>query len=286
VPHVDVALSTGPSTVHYRTAGRGPGLVAVHGTGATAESNWTPLIEALAGRYTIVAPDLSGSGATTDPGGPIHLADLVTQVTAAAHHAGLTRYHLVGHSLGAVVATAVAARHPGRVTGLVAHAPWITADPHLTVQFRLWEHLARTDPAATARLVLLTAMGKDTLAAWSREDWDTALAGFTAHLTGMADGFARQSAADAATDLTADLPRITAPTLVIASGDDRMVPTRHQHAVADRIPGARLLRVPGGHGLPAEHPDRFVTEVARFLDPLGAGDPAEGDPEGVTARRG
>ncbi|MCP2261505.1 Pimeloyl-ACP methyl ester carboxylesterase [Streptoalloteichus tenebrarius] len=266
MPTVDVRVSGGTSTVHYLVTGSGPGLVLAHGTGATGETNWAPLIDAVSDRFTIVAPDLSGSGATTDPGGPILVEDLVAQLLGAADHAGLTDFHLAGHSLGAVVATAAAAARPDRVRSLVVHAGWARTDAWMRHQFDLWLRLARADHELLARLLQVTAMGDDTLRARSDADFAAATAGFTASLDGATSGFIRQTEADIAVDITSALPRITAPTLVVASADDRIVPPHHQRELADLIPGAALVEVPGGHGLPFENPDLFTTTIVDHLD--------------------
>ncbi|GAA3055388.1 hypothetical protein GCM10020000_42080 [Streptomyces olivoverticillatus] len=118
--------------------GEGPGLLLVHGTGATGEINWRPLIDAVRDRYTVVAPDLSGSGATTDAGGPLTVEMLAEQAEAAAAHAGLTTYAVVGHSLGAAVAAAVAGRRPEAVTSLVLHAGLVKTDPQMAFMADLW----------------------------------------------------------------------------------------------------------------------------------------------------
>ncbi|MFF8314629.1 alpha/beta fold hydrolase [Streptomyces lydicus] len=155
-----------------------------------------------------MAPDLPGSGGTRDPGGPLTLHDLVAHVVAAARDAGLDRFHVVGHSLGAVAATATAALHPDLVNSLTAHAGWARSDPQLVFQFALWQHLARTDPAAMARMMLLTAMGKEALRAYDRTTFEQ-VAALTELLDGARDGLARQSAAGADVDLTGLLPHVT-----------------------------------------------------------------------------
>ncbi|WP_017591295.1 alpha/beta fold hydrolase [Nocardiopsis potens] len=266
MPIADVPLSAGVGGVHYLRAGTGTGLVLVHGTGATAEGNWAPLAEAAADRFTVVAPDLSGSGATTDPGGPITVDDLVAEVLGAARHAGLDRFHLVGHSLGAVVATAVAGTVPDRVLSLTAHAGWVRTDPHMAFQFDLWLRLMRIDPGLQARLLQATAMGEATLRSRTAADFEAAAAGFAALLDGAADGFVRQVEADLAVDVAALLPEITAPTLLISGTDDRIVPPRHQEEQARLIPHAELLRLPGGHALPFEAPEAFTSAVLDHLD--------------------
>lgn len=265
MPIVDVPVTGGISKAHYSIVGKGPGLVVVHGTGADGQGNWRPLMEALGDRYTIVAPDLPGSGDTHDPGGPITLRDLIAHVVATARHAGLDHFHLVGHSLGAVVATATAGLHPGLVRSLTAHAGWVKPDAQMAFQFELWQRLVLTDPAAMARVLLLTAMGEDTLRAWDRAGFEQATAAFTAALDGARDGVARQAAANTTIDITEFLPNVTAPTLILSSADDRIVPPHHQHELADRIPRATLRRVPGGHGLPAENPALLTAEVTEHL---------------------
>ncbi|MGK5553901.1 alpha/beta fold hydrolase [Actinomadura kijaniata] len=266
MPIVTVPVSGGESAVHYLVTGTGPGLVLVHGTGADGAGNWGPLIDAVADRFTVVAPDLSGSGATTDPGGPILVPDLVAQVLGAADHAGLERFHLVGHSLGALVAVAVAGTAPRRVSSLTAHAGWAKADPRMRFQFDLWARLVRADPDLAARVLQLTAMGERTLNDRTDDDFAEAAAGFAALLEAAGDGFVRQAGFDAAADVTAPATRVTAPTLLLSSTDDRVVPPGHQRELARLIPHAELVELPGGHGLPFEDPDLFVAAIVDHLD--------------------
>ncbi|RFU43610.1 alpha/beta hydrolase [Actinomadura logoneensis] len=266
MPTVDVRLSTGPSTVDYLRAGTGPGLVLVHGTGADGPGNWGPFIDALADRFTLIAPDLSGAGATRDAGGPILLDDLVRQVLGAADHAGLDRFHIAGHSLGGTVATAVAGTAPDRVLSLTPHAAWAKTDPWMAFQFDLWARLTRLDPELQARLLQFTAMGDATLRARTEADFEAATAGFTQAIRAVSDGYLRQIETDLTVDITALLPRITAPTVVISSADDRIVPPHHQRFMVEAIQGARLVEVPGGHGLPFENPELFVRTFTEVLD--------------------
>ncbi|MBB2748617.1 UNVERIFIED_ORG: pimeloyl-ACP methyl ester carboxylesterase [Microbispora rosea subsp. rosea] len=263
-------VTVGSGTVNYLVAGTGPGLVLVHGTGATGETNWAPLIDAVADRFTVVAPDLSGSGATVDGGGPIHVEDLVAQVLGAAGHADLEQFHLVGHSLGAVVALAAAGTRPEKVLSLTAHAGWARTDPWMAFQMDLWIRLVRTDRELLARLLQVTAMGDATLRARSPEDFEQATAAFTASLDGTEEGFARQALADISVDITELLPRVSAPTLIVSSADDRIVPPHHQRGLRRLIPHADLVTVPGGHGLPFEDPAAFTAVITDHLDRVTA----------------
>ncbi|MFI2612542.1 alpha/beta fold hydrolase [Kitasatospora sp. NPDC018619] len=266
MPHVRTDLSTGPSTVEYLRTGSGPGVVLVHGTGATPEANYTELIEELRPRHTVVAPFLSGSGGTTDSGAPLTVEDLARQVLAAADDAGLDGFALVGHSLGACVAAAAAAaaatsgRH---VRSLVLHAGWARSDPRMALQFGLWRDLVTADPELLARLVLLTAYAPDDSPFRDARALDAEVSAFAALF--HPEGISRQLHLDHRIDIEHLLPRITAPTLIISGESDAIVPPAHQDRMAELIPHADVVRVRGGHAFPFESPDEFTGLVADFV---------------------
>ncbi|MFF5205171.1 alpha/beta fold hydrolase [Streptosporangium sp. NPDC000396] len=255
-------VTVGTTSVDYRVTGSGPGLVLVHGTGADADNNWAPLVEAVGHRFTVVAPNLPGAGETADQGEPLTVEALADQVAAAAADAGLREYHVVGHSLGAVVATAVATRHRAKVLTLFAHAGWVTSGPREIFQFDYWTRLLRTDKELLARLLQITAMGPETVAARSTRDFEEASAGFAALLH---ERILRQIELDSRVDISSMLQEIKAPTMILASAHDLIVPPHHQREMADRIHGASYQEVPAGHGLPFENPDLFVAAVTEWL---------------------
>jgi pimeloyl-ACP methyl ester carboxylesterase len=254
-----------PASVGYDITGTGPGLVLVHGTGADRRQ-WQPLIDHLAGRFTIVAPDYAGSGDTTDHGGPVGLADLADEVLAAADHAGLVDFHLVGHSLGAAVATRLAATHPDRVRSLALHAGWVRTTTRMAIELRYWLTLLRLDAAHGStlfcELLLLTALGPGFWRSVTPEQYALLLAEFAA---GLAPGTDRQTEVDLTVDLTDELSAITAPTLVLASAHDQIIPPEQQQALLAGIAHARYAEIDAGHGAPAEDPAGFVAKLAGFL---------------------
>ncbi|MEV0599847.1 alpha/beta hydrolase [Streptomyces sp. NPDC050315] len=260
---VSVPVSNGESRVEYLVDGSGPGVVLVHGTGAEPEANFAPLIAELRERYTVVAPVLSGSGATTDPGGPLSLDDFVAQTLGAAQAAGLEHYHLVGHSLGASVAAAAAAHAPERVSSLVVHAGWARTDSWMAFQFDLWLRMLRTEPDLLARLIQLTAMSPQALRLSSAPQLEESAKGFSQLFD--ATGMARQIEVDLQLDITDRLHRISSPTLVIAGTHDVIVPPHHQSELAELIPHAQLVTLDCGHGLPFEDPQLFVKTVTAHL---------------------
>ncbi|MDI3420725.1 alpha/beta fold hydrolase [Streptomyces luteolus] len=263
MPHVRTALSTGPSTIEYLRTGSGPGIVLVHGTGATPEANYSDLIAELKPQHTVVAPFLSGSGSTTDSGAPLTAEDLAQQVLAAADDAGLDDFALVGHSLGACVAAAASAVARRRIRSLVLHAGWAKSDPRMVLQFGLWQELVAASPELLARLVLLNAYDTDGSPFQDSQTLDTEVAGFAALF--RPEGIGRQLHLDQHIDIEHLLPRVTAPTLIISGASDVVVPPAHQDRMAELIPHAELIRVQGGHAFPFESPDEFIGLVADFI---------------------
>jgi len=120
--------------VHYTRDGQGPPLVFAHGTAADGEQ-WAAPAAALAGRHTVICPDLSGSGRTTDAGEALTVDALAGQVIAVIAAADATGALVIGHSMGAVVAATVAALpHARQARVLAGHGAPAEAMPELLGQ--------------------------------------------------------------------------------------------------------------------------------------------------------
>src|SRR3954447_19207315 len=100
------SVSVDGTNVHYEVGGSRPGLVLVHGTQGSGATNWGHLVDRFTDARTVVTPDYSGSGTTTDDGGELTPELLAGQVLGAAADAVEGPVDMVGFSLGAVVAAA------------------------------------------------------------------------------------------------------------------------------------------------------------------------------------
>lgn len=256
-------VDAGGATVAYRVDGRGPGLVLVHGTGGNAETNWAQMVPALAADWTVVRPDYSGSGDTRDDGTPLSAERLATQVVAAAEAAGSVPFDLVGFSLGAAVATVIAADYPHLVRRVVLLGAFLSsADPRQKMQFGLWRDLIRTDRTAMARLVLVTGFSPSFLSKLGDAGIDETV---MAIVTGNDwDGMARQVELDLHIDVGGHARRIDKPVLVVGCTHDHMVPPSEARTVAAAIPGARYAELDSGHLAPLERADELVTLLRGF----------------------
>src|SRR5258708_10090410 len=152
------AAIVGGARVAYRVQGRGPAIVLVNGT-AALDMHWGPVIEEFSKSRTVISLDYSGSGETTDDGGALSLEKLAEQVAAVARAAGVSNFDLVGHSLGAAIATQLACQSPELVRSLilVAGFPW-AGEPRLKLQFELWLDLIFTNRDPLLSLLLLSVL--------------------------------------------------------------------------------------------------------------------------------
>ena len=104
--------------LHYLTAGRGPAVILLHGYTQTSRM-WRPIIPLLAGKFTVIAPDLPGIGDSDIPKDGLDMKDAAIRIHALAKSLQVEKARVVGHDIGLMVAYAYAAMYPGEVEKLV-----------------------------------------------------------------------------------------------------------------------------------------------------------------------
>jgi pimeloyl-ACP methyl ester carboxylesterase len=104
--------------LHYFMAGKGPAVVLLHGYTQTSRM-WRPTIPLLAGKFTVLAPDLPGIGDSSIPADRIDMKNSAIRIHALVKALGIEKARVVGHDIGLVVAYAYAAQFPTEVEKLV-----------------------------------------------------------------------------------------------------------------------------------------------------------------------
>jgi pimeloyl-ACP methyl ester carboxylesterase len=104
--------------LHYLTAGRGPAVILLHGYAETSRM-WRPLIPRLAGKFSVIAPDLPGIGLSEVPTSGLDMRSAALSVHALAASLGVEKARVVGHDIGLMVAYAYAAEFPAETEKLV-----------------------------------------------------------------------------------------------------------------------------------------------------------------------
>jgi pimeloyl-ACP methyl ester carboxylesterase len=254
---------TANARVHYTVEGNGPALMLLHGTGGDGFSHWGQLLRHLTPTHTVICPDYAGSGQTTDLNEALQLDELVAQVIAVADACGQTTVDLVGYSLGAVIAAALAARHPQRVRSLVLVAGFAGGtDSRSELQFGLWRELIASDHTLMARFILLTGCSPQWLSSQPTAVLEKRVAAIVKFTNW--NGMARQADLDARVDIRAELAQIQARTRVIVGREDQMVPRALSQVLADEIPGATHSVIDAGHLIPMEQPVELARTILAF----------------------
>lgn len=250
-------------TLSRTVRGSGPGLVLSHGANGSIERQFGTILDGLARNHTVVGADLPGSGATARSDTPLDVDELSDQLVAAADAEGLDTFAVAGISLGGPVALRAAVRHPDRVTALVLTATFARADAGLRLFNSIWRQLYQSgNLALLAEFGVLMAFGNRTLNALPA-------GGVQAAIQRVAGAFPSGTVEQAdlldRVDVSADLPKITAPTLVIVTTGDHLVSPSLQRSLADGIPGAQAVDIDTGHAPFGERPEEWLEIITSFL---------------------
>lgn len=130
-----IELSTGGVRVHI--FGEGENVLVLHGWGDSGES-WIPFAQSMASRYRCVLMDLPGAGESDPPPSTWGLADYVSCVEELIAELGLETFVLVGHSFGGKIASALAAKRPAGLNGLILVAASGVQGKRLSILARIY----------------------------------------------------------------------------------------------------------------------------------------------------
>ncbi|WP_449062837.1 alpha/beta fold hydrolase [Planomonospora algeriensis] len=269
-------VTVGNAQVHYTRTGTGPALVLVHGTGsAGAELTWGGITHRFADRHTVITPDLSGTDRTSDDGAPLTVEGLAEQVAAVIEDAADAERaegtadagagpaaDVLGFSMGAPVAAALAASRPDLVRRLILVAGWIRtdSDEYMRNLFALWRRLGSVDAEAFGRSVTMTGFSRDFLNTIGREEVERLVPNLP-----PTPGTLRHVDLDARVDIRRLLPLIQAETLVVGCSQDATVPVGNSRDLHAAIPGSAYAEIDAGHVAFFEKPDEFTGLVRDFL---------------------
>lgn len=252
-------LDTDAITLHQR--GSGPPLVLLHCLGV--DHHFWDFAQDLARDFTLVSYDLPGHGRSPVPAGAYTIEDLSAQLAELLTRHKIARAHVVGISLGGLIAQHFAATRPDMVDRLTL----IDTTPRYTDELRaMW-----AERAVTARRAGVKALVDGLLKIWftpqSVAD-DTKAVRYvrTTLQKSSGEGYALACEALAEADLRTAAARITAPTLVICGDDD--IPSFLDSArwLASNIKGARLEWIgKARHASVIERPSEALAILREFL---------------------
>jgi aminoacrylate hydrolase len=258
-------VNLGDFEIYYETHGAGQPVLLVPGLGGVG-SYWNPNLPAFSAKHQVIIHDHRGTGQSTHSKIKYSVDQMTDDLVRLMDHLKIERAHLVGHSTGGAIGQTLAATRPNRLASLVIYASWTKADPFFK---RVFE----------ARRTLLTASGA---AAYVRStpvflypDWwinkNLALLEEREKVTipnfPATEIVASRIDAVVNFDRTADLTRITTPTLVLCARDDMLTPPYFSEELARLIPAAELhVLDKGGHCASETALEEFNAVVLKFLE--------------------
>jgi len=233
-------------------------LVFLHYWGGTART-WNLVMNLLSEEFRSVAIDLRGWGESERPASGYSIRNQADDVEGLVRELGLKRYYLVGHSMGAKIAEAMASRKPKGLEGLILVGGALpTASKIPQEQRNGMLHVYDSRESILGAIANVLTSKKLSTEHQEQVIEDSLTAGADAKRAWPASGMVED---------ISDVFNITQPTLIIAGQKDKVDPSETLKAeLLPKIPGARFHVIPAvGHLLPLEAPEEVAQAVRDFV---------------------
>ncbi|HET8923045.1 MAG TPA: alpha/beta fold hydrolase [Candidatus Acidoferrum sp.] len=250
--------------IYWDEQGLGEAVLLIMGLG-WASNMWHRTRPVLAARYRTIAFDNRGAGRSDVPSGPYTIGTMATDAAAALDAAGIQSTHVIGASMGGMIAQEFALQYPKRVRSLIL-ACTAPGGPHaVQAEPDAIQLLFRREGNAKERAEAAVPFIYDVSTPRERIDQDLARLsewypnpeGYTAQLQGIL-----------AWEAYSRLSQINAPTLVIHGVNDRLIPIANADLIASRIPEAQFIKL--AHASHIFMTDQPAAAHQSFLDFLSA----------------
>lgn len=229
---------------------------------------WFALLPELLSRRSVILFDNRGVGGSAGAGASLSIEQMADDAACVLGALDVGRAHVVGVSMGGFVAQALAVRHPGKVASLAlvvtsAGGPDQEPAPESTV--RAMTQREGLAPEEALRQAMRVAVSPG----WweAHQDVIERVVRWRLDRPVTSSVWAAQWQAIARFDYRDAVRDITAPTLVVAAGEDRVMPPSNTRALATRVPGARLIEFSGcGHWVFVERAAELALEIASHAE--------------------
>jgi 3-oxoadipate enol-lactonase len=233
-------------------------LVLLHGWMGCGRS-WVRQIPFFARDFVVIAPDLRGFGESSKPAAGYAMEDYVHDVVGLFDTLGIERAHVLGQSFGGIIAQMLAVSFPQRVQSLILWAtrsePTGTGDVEAAVEFIRHEGMAAFAEMFTGRLA---DESEPEITEWNKQ----LVASGESH---VAIETMREISR---VNITSELDKIEAPTLILATREDKVIPFEYAEKLHRNIAGSRIHEYTGSHGAYLKNPDECNKAILKFLKEL------------------
>jgi len=242
----------------YERTGTGPPLLLIMGMSGSALSWGEPFLQELRRDFDVIAYDHRGIGASSRLDGPITIRQLADDAAGLLAALELDSAHVLGISMGGMVAQELALAHPERIRTLTLGCSYCGGPGSVRASEEVWTRVVAAGRSGDRELVMRTMWEINVSSAFAADEQQFAHFVERALRRSVAlEVIEQQGRAIAAHDTSSRLGGIELPTLVIHGSEDQMLPLANGHMLAEGIPGARLEVLDGiGHMFFVECPER------------------------------
>ena len=258
-------------SINYRLEGDGPQTVVLINGLADDLHTWDGQVPALlAGGFRVLRFDNRGIGLSSKPPGPYTTAMFADDTKALVDHLGLTDFHLLGVSMGGMIAQEYALAYPADLRSVTLACTYAAAGPFCSRMFGLWAEMASVmGVPAVMRDVTLWAFTPEFFVTRPDDaiEFETAMR----FIDQPTPAYLAQLHSIQTHDTTARLGSLDVPTLVLAGETDILIPVELSRQLHLLIPRAEWATTKGGHACLWEYPDQFNGAVIAFIASVSDG---------------
>ena len=253
--------------INYNIFGQGDPLILLIGL-SSDQTNWRQQTTFFKKFYRTITLDNRGWGKSDKPPGPYTIKMMADDTLGLMNYLGIEKAHILGVSMGGMIAQELAINYPERVNKLILGCTFARMDetsgfsPEISKELKVFGNSSRDDASrqrlaisiidssfnkGSTRIILLPLMK-------------------IAIKSSPLNGFEEQLDALLAHDAEDRLGRITASTLVIVGTEDRVVKPASSDVIANLVPKSKLIKLKGGsHAFSGEMSNEFNNTVLDFL---------------------
>jgi pimeloyl-ACP methyl ester carboxylesterase len=245
-------------------------IVLINGLADDLESWVLQIDDFLAAGYRVLRLDNRGIGASTKPAGPYSSRMLADDAKALADLLSVTDFHLMGVSMGGMIAQEYALAYPADLRSVTLGCTYAAPGPFCSRMFAMWADMA---PVLGVPFIMRDV----TLWAFTTDFFETGGAGLAEFETAMrymdqpVHAYLAQLAVIQDHDTSGRLGQIAVPTLVLAGEEDILIPVELSRKLHEAIPGSQWATTKGGHACLWEHPAEFNATFLDFIAKHGRG---------------
>jgi 3-oxoadipate enol-lactonase len=253
--------------LHYSEAGKGDPVVLIHGLGFSGAA-WAPIVNQLTNKHRVITIDNRCVGMTRAPDGPFSISDMADDVVDLLVQVVNAPAHIVGFSMGGMIAQHLAGKHHRHVRSLALLSTTVRPDARTAALAGLWRDMALG--GAQQELLLLDQLLWCSQASFF--DNPSAVQQTVAQLMAQPapqspNDFVRQITACMEHDATLTVSSIRNPTIVLVGPEERFFSIKEAQQLADMIPEARCkVLSAGAHNAWLEYPSEVAAELSGFFE--------------------